>query len=159
MITIIGTFTIVEGKEADILKGVEELVAGVEKEEGTLVYLVNTTDVADAKPPFKLVFYESYGNEEALNIHLQHPASPCLHQALPRSLERLVCRPLWAEAIRAVQKVLLVDCLQQHRDCTLQDLVLKGRNPYGSRLATVPLRDVHPTHGRRLIASGLEAFE
>ena len=57
------------------------------------------------------------------DIHLNQKAAPHPHHVLPDSAQRLVCRPSWSKTVRAIQKVLLVDCLQKHRHRTLKNLV------------------------------------
>ena len=68
-------------------------------------------------------------------------------------------RPARPEAVRAVQKVLLVDRFQHHHHRPLKHLVLEGRDPDRARLAPVALRNVHPPHRRRPVRPGLEAVE
>jgi len=64
------------------------------------------------------------------------------------------------EAIRAVQKVLLVDCLQYHRHRLLKHLVFKRRYPYRADFRPVPFRNVHAPHRRRSVGvSGLRSVE
>jgi hypothetical protein len=62
------------------------------------------------------------------------------------------------EAVRAGEKILLVHCLQRHRDRPLKHLVLEGGNPQRTRPAT-PFRDVHTAHGRRAVRPGLRSVE
>ena len=56
------------------------------------------------------------------------------------------------KAVRAVEKVLLVDRLEHHGDRALQHLVLEGRDADWPRLRAIALRDVDASHGRRLVA-------
>ncbi len=64
----------------------------------------------------------------------------------------------WPEAKRAVQKVLLVDRLQQHDDGALGDLVFKAG--YAKRtLAAIGLRYVVPTNRRSLITTRFEPVD
>src|SRR5438067_10093289 len=51
---------------------------------------------------------------DALPI-FQHPAPMHLHQPVPQRLKRLVRRPTGAKAVRAVQKLLLVNSFEHHR--------------------------------------------
>jgi len=64
-------------------------------------------------------------------------------------------RPARSKAVRAVQKVLLVDRLQDHRHRPLEDFVLERRDPNGPGFFAGPLGDIHPTHRRRPIRAGL----
>jgi hypothetical protein len=89
------------------------------------------------------------------DVDLQDPPAPHLHQPMPEGIQRLVRRAARPEAVRAVQEVLLIDGLQGHDDRTLEDLVLERGDADGPGLRSGPLRDVHPPHGRRLVAAGL----
>jgi hypothetical protein len=98
--------------------------------------------------------------EELPDIHLQHPAPFDIHQLTPEALQRLVCRSSGPEAIRAVQKVLLVDRFQQHDDRPLQDFILQRRDADGAGLSSRPaFRDVHTPHGGSLVRAGFRAVE
>ena len=99
------------------------------------------------------------GVEEALDVHLQDPAPSHLHQASPQRLQRLMRRATRPKAVRAVQKVLLVDRLQHHRHRPLKHLVLEGRDADGPRRLAVALRDVHPPHRGRPVRPGLDPVE
>ena len=63
------------------------------------------------------------------------------------------------EAIRAVVKLLLVDCLQHHRHRALEDLVLERRDADGPRSRSITLRDVDASNRRREVRARLEAVE
>src|SRR5450432_4469983 len=89
--------------------------------------------------------------EEIFDVRLQHPAAPKIHPLLPYGLQCLVRRAPWSKAVRAIQKVLLVHGIQHHGDRALKHLVFESRDPDGSRLFTVALRDVHTPHRRRAI--------
>src|SRR6187431_1056524 len=66
--------------------------------------------------------------------------------------------PARSETIRAVQKVLLVHGLQQHRDRPLEHLVLKG---WDAKRAALPVafRNVHAPHWRRPVVTGLRQLQ
>ncbi len=65
-------------------------------------------------------------------------------------------RAVRPEAIRARQKVRLVDRLQQHKDHPLRHLVFQRRDAERAFRA-VRLRDVTPPHRRRDVAARLDA--
>jgi len=65
-----------------------------------------------------------------------------------------------AEPVRAGQKVLLVNRLQQHHHRALKNLVLQRGDADRPRLLTRPaLGNMHPTHRRRAVRAGLRAVE
>src|SRR5688572_26910418 len=94
-------------------------------------------------------------SKERLDVDLHHPAAAHIHQSTPERIERLVCRATTTEAVRAVEKLLLVDGLESHRHRTLQHLVLERRDTDGPGLSSA-LRDVYAAHGRRAIRAGHE---
>ncbi len=57
-----------------------------------------------------------------------------VHRLFPNRRQRLVRRSSGPEAVRTVQKVLLVDRFQQHDDRSLEYLVLKGWDSNRTRL-------------------------
>ena len=63
-------------------------------------------------------------------------------------------RPLGPEAVRAREKIRLVDRLQQHQDCPLRHLVFERRNAERA-LGAVRLGDVVASHRRREVAARL----
>ncbi len=67
-------------------------------------------------------------------------------------------RALGPETVRAVQKVLLVNGLQHHRDSTLEDFIFEGRNAERTH-PPIALRDVHPPDGWRFVQPGFGALE
>ena len=97
--------------------------------------------------------------EEFSNINLQHPSTRFLQRLVPQSFERHVRRASGAEAIRAIEKVLLVDGFEHHRHGALKNLVLKGRDAQRSGFRTAVLRDIDPPHGWRAVRAGLRAVE
>src|SRR5208337_179158 len=58
----------------------------------------------------------------------------------------------------ARQKLLLIDRLQHHDDCSLRHLILERRNAEWP-LRAVRLRNVDPTHRRGDVAAGLDALQ
>lgn len=104
--------------------------------------------------------------EELPDIHLQNVATLQVRRLLPERLQRFVCRSFGPEAVRAVQKVVLVNRLQQHDDRPLEDLVLQTGNSgtdrrlVGASLGLrVALRNVHSPDRRCLVRAGLYAVE
>src|SRR5215472_7836543 len=63
------------------------------------------------------------------------------------------------EAVRAVQKALLVNCLQYHDYRPLKHLVLEGRYPDGTRLRAISFWYVHSPNRWCHVAAGLDPFE
>ena len=86
----------------------------------------------------------------------------CSMMPVTQFAEGIVRRPSAPEAVRARQKVRLVDRLQKHQDRPLRHLVFKRRDAEGAFRA-VRFRDVVASHRRRAIAARLdpaqEAFE
>jgi hypothetical protein len=99
------------------------------------------------------------GVEKLSDVDLQDPPAPHLHQPVPEDVQRLVRRTARPEPERAVQKVLFVDGFQNHDNRALEDLVLERGNANGPGLRSGPLRNMHPPHGRRLVASGLGSVQ
>ena len=99
------------------------------------------------------------GVEVALDVHFDHHATAHVHQPPPQRFERLVGRPIRSKAVRAVQEILLVDCLQHHGDHPLQDFVLKGGYADGPERLAIRLGDVHPSYWRRPIRSRFEPVQ
>ncbi len=99
------------------------------------------------------------GIEELGDIHFHHPPAAHRHHPPPEDLQRLVRRTARPEAVRAVEKVLLVDRLQRHRHRPLEDLVLERGNADGPGFPAGALRDVHPPHRRRAVGARLGAIQ
>src|SRR6266436_1723531 len=97
--------------------------------------------------------------EKLPDVHVHNPAATDLHEVLPQDLQRLMRRPSRPEAIRTVQKVLLVDRLQRHDDRPLKDLILQSRDAQRTSLVARPFRNTHPTYRRRPVRAGLGTFE
>ena len=89
---------------------------------------------------------------EELRISISRTQPPCIFIVCSHMPERMMRRASWPKAVRAVEKLLLVDGLQHHRHRSLKHLVLEGRNADGARLLTVALRDVYSSHGRCPVA-------
>ena len=85
-------------------------------------------------------------------INLDNPILPLPRGDAIQFTQRLVRRAPRPEAVRAGQKVLLVDGLQNHGDRSLRYLVFESRNAERP-LRTVRLGDVGPAHRRRVIAT------
>src|SRR5258708_29464353 len=97
--------------------------------------------------------------EKLPDIHFQNPTATEPHRLLPQGVERLMRRPSGPKTVRTVQKVLLVDRFQYHDDRPLKNLVFKSRDADGTRVATRPLRYVHPLDRRRPVRAGLGAVQ
>jgi hypothetical protein len=63
------------------------------------------------------------------------------------------------EAVRAVQKVLLIDRFQHHRHRTLQNLVLQRGDSDGARPLPVALGDLYPPDRWRVVRARLQPVE
>ncbi|MCO5166906.1 MAG: hypothetical protein M9894_11130 [Planctomycetes bacterium] len=96
------------------------------------------------------------GVEELPDVHLEHPAPVHVHRSFPEGLERLVLTA-WAESRTKVQEVLLVDGPSAPWSPPLEDLVLDGRDPYGSGFCAVPLGMYASPEGP--VGASLEAFQ
>src|SRR6516162_6852238 len=62
------------------------------------------------------------------------------------------------EAVRAGKEVLLIHRLQHHEDCSLRQLIFEGRDAERPTRA-IRLRNICPTHWRRLVATRLDAIQ
>jgi len=95
------------------------------------------------------------GVEEITDVRVEHPVH---HPADGhcQSVQGLVLRPAWPEAVRETQKLLLVDGLQDHPRRLLDDLVLQRGDAERTR-ATITFRDVHPPHRLRMVATAVNA--
>ena len=54
------------------------------------------------------------------NIYIQNPPGPEFRALAPQCIERIMRRASRAKRVRAIQKILLIDRLQQHRHSALQ---------------------------------------
>ena len=81
VVTVVVTFKIKEGKEADAVTLVKELTAAVEKNESDVLVYVAHRDAAD---PMKITFIEMYKDQAAVQAHRNDPA---LQAALPKFAE------------------------------------------------------------------------
>jgi hypothetical protein len=98
--------------------------------------------------------------KELSNIHVQDPAASHGHRLVPEGIQGLVRRTARAEAIRAVQEVLLVDRFQDHDHRPLKNLVFEGRYPQRSGLGSrASLGDMNSSHGRRHVGAGLGSVQ
>ncbi len=70
------------GRRADLLDALDELVSAVERESGTLVYLLHTDDADEDS----VWFYELYANAAALE---EHRTSDTMRRMKPRFGELL----------------------------------------------------------------------
>jgi site-specific DNA recombinase len=96
--------------------------------------------------------------EKLPDVDLDRPPTTHLHRRPPQRIQGLTRRAVRPEAVRAVQKLLLIDGFQDHRHCALQHLVLEGRDSERPLLA-LALRDVDAPHGGRTVCTGLRALE
>ncbi|MGM0453788.1 MAG: putative quinol monooxygenase [Thermodesulfobacteriota bacterium] len=65
MISVIAKLTLQHGKKQQAMEAIQELMAGVARESGTLHYTVNM----DENYPDVLIFMERYRDMEALKAH------------------------------------------------------------------------------------------
>src|SRR5262245_42914418 len=89
--------------------------------------------------------------EETLDVRFDHPAATHLHRRVTKRFQRGVRTAPAPEAERAVEEVLLVDGLQHHQHCPLQDLVLEGRDADWTCSPVSPFRDVYALDGWRAV--------
>jgi hypothetical protein len=68
-------------------------------------------------------------------------------------------RPTRPESVRTVQKVLLIDRLEKHGDCTLQQLVFRGRDADWTGFFARSFRDVHAPDRWRKIGPRLRTIQ
>jgi site-specific DNA recombinase len=88
-----------------------------------------------------------HGVEKLPNVQIYNPSPACTHRLLPQSLQGIVSRAPRSKPVRAVQKLLLVQRLQHHRNRPLEHFVFKGRYADRARLLPrCPLGYVHPPH-------------
>jgi len=69
MKSIIARIPVKEGKTAEAIEAVKQLMVGVREEEGTLFYTLNVSGSA----PDILVVMERYSNDAAIEIHMATP--------------------------------------------------------------------------------------
>src|ERR1700692_4176470 len=97
--------------------------------------------------------------EKFPDVNLKDPPARHLHRLALYCSQRLMRRTTGPEAIRTVQKTLLVNCFQHHDPRPWEHLVLEGRDADGPPLRAIPLRYVHPSNRRRLVAAGFGLFK
>src|SRR5713226_636358 len=90
-------------------------------------------------------------------VDIQHPVLPLPRDGAVQRAQRPMSRASRPEAMRAGQKVLLIDGLQNHDDRPLRHLVLEGRDAERPSRA-IRLRDVRPAHRWCLVATGFDAI-
>jgi hypothetical protein len=66
--------------------------------------------------------------EEGLNVSVQYPVHPSAIDPHCQGVQRVVLAASWAEPIREVEKVFLVNGVQYLRHRTLDDLVFQRRD-------------------------------
>ena len=87
--------------------------------------------------------------EKLSDIHFKYKAAPTVHQLVPESFQRLMCRSPRPESVRALQKVVFVNRLQQHDNRALEDLILQCGNSERACLGTrAVFRNIHTPHWR-----------
>jgi quinol monooxygenase YgiN len=69
MVTVIANIPVIEGKMNDALAAFKELISGVAKEEGTLLYSLNI----EKSNPNTLVVVEQYKDEDSFKFHSSTP--------------------------------------------------------------------------------------
>ena len=99
------------------------------------------------------------GVEKLGDIHIQDPLGPFRHALVPQGAERPMGRPLRSEAVRTVQKVLLIDRFQDHGHRALQQFIFRGRNSNWPGFVARPFRNVYATDRRRKVGSGFGPIE
>ena len=95
------------------------------------------------------------GVEEAADVRVEHPVRPLLDDDRRERVQGVVRRPPGAEAVRETQKRSFVDGLQDHAHGLLHDLVLQSRNS-NRPLPPIRVRDMHPSHGKRVVAAAVD---
>ncbi len=86
------------------------------------------------------------------DIRVDHPSLTGVHDAIAQCADGVMRRPFRPEPERAVQKVLLVDRLQQHHDCLLRHLILQGRDTQRSP-GSIGFGDVVASHRGRTVTA------
>src|SRR6185436_18835442 len=99
------------------------------------------------------------GVEELPDIDLHDPSASHFRRRRPEVFECLVCGTPRPEAIREAVERLLVHRFENHRNRTLQHLVLEGGDADGTCFHAIALRDVYPPPRRRTICPGLRTVE
>ena len=92
------------------------------------------------------------------DIGIDHPAAALLHEACPQRFQGVMGRASGPKAVRAGQKVRLVDRLQHHQDRPLRHLVFERRDAERAS-RSIRLRDVVAAHRRRAVAARLDPVQ
>lgn len=94
-------------------------------------------------------------SKKAADIRVEYPVRSLLDDDRGERIQGVVRRPPEAEAVRETKEHPLVDGFQDHAQGLLHDLVLQGR--YTDRpLPSIRLRDMHPSHRKRMVAAAMD---
>src|SRR3989339_22393 len=66
--------------------------------------------------------------EKLADIQVNDVAYSHVHTLPPKGIQRIMRATAWSKPIRAVNKILLIDRFQYHPHCSLQQLILGGRD-------------------------------
>ncbi len=91
-----------------------------------------------------------------LNINIDTPSYSLTHEGCSESIQRLMGRAAWSEAIRAGEEILLVYCLQDHGHGTLCHFVFECRDTQRP-LRAIRFRNIGPAHRRGVVTARLDA--
>ena len=83
----------------------------------------------------------AYRIEKPRDVGVQYIAHFPLIDPDIKRIQRIVLTTFWSEAVAQSEELFLVDLIQQHGRCPLDDLVLKGRNRKRA-LSSIRLRNI-----------------
>jgi hypothetical protein len=72
-----------------------------------------------------------HGIEKGPDVRIEHPVHLLPEDTNVESVQRVVLAASRPESVRKPEKVFLVDCFQNRRDCLLNDFVLQAQNAQG----------------------------
>src|SRR5688572_20614892 len=91
-----------------------------------------------------------------LNINIDTPSYSLTHEGCSWSIQRLMGRAAWSEAIRAGEEILFVYCFQYHG--TLCHFVFECRDTQRP-LRAIRSRNIGPAHRRGVVTARLDALQ
>ena len=86
------------------------------------------------------------------DVRIEHPVHLLPENTNVESVQRVVLAASRPESVRKPEKVFLVDCFQNRRDCLLNDFVLQAQNAQGPFRA-IRLRNVSSSGRTRSVPS------
>src|SRR3954454_16003228 len=95
-------------------------------------------------------------NRVEIFINIDTPSYSLTHEGCSESIQRLMGRAAWSEAIRAGEEILFVYCLQYHGHGTLCHFVFECRDTQRP-LRAIRFRNIGPAHRWGVVTARLDA--